>query len=304
MDKDVKHRRHQNQAILFGTTPRSPLNKSLMPCNTGHRLWAVNILLLDMARLPAQTALYAEAVIMRSACSLVASTRSCGKCHFQNGNWEARHCCQPQYCQGHVKVKWRWLGVKRHLHKFWQWWCLTHGAAPYWIWTNSQHNSSLLVPTPPLGRGSSQIVKAWCYSCITSRSANRLCKHTPVQSLPPSYWDVHLIKFKYCQKGTQVQNATEQHQRLVSILEAQKCKDVNHIILVGLVGTIFKKHIQWLKLRDELRLENWKLEKLNTLYEKFSSTQTSKLNQKEARLTAAKCKHLREQVRTSGGSTH
>lgn len=52
----------------------------------------------------------------------------------------------------------------------------------------------------------------------------------PVQSLPPSNWDVHLIEVKYCtdtRTDTQIRNATEQHQRLVIILKAQGCKHIS-----------------------------------------------------------------------------
>jgi len=64
--------------------------------------------------------------------------------------------------------------------------------------------------------------------------------HTPhvhVQDLPPSTWDVHLIKFKYCDETrleSQLQKAEEQHSRHVAILKAQGCSKVSlHVVLMG-----------------------------------------------------------------------
>ena len=77
--------------------------------------------------------------------------------------------------------------------------------------------------------------------------------HTPhvhvrlgVQDLTPSNWDVHLIKFKYCddtRPESQLQKAEEQHRRLVAILKAQGCSKVSlHVILMGVMRTINKSH--------------------------------------------------------------
>jgi len=83
-----------------------------------------------------------------------------------------------------------------------------------------------------------------------SRSRSLLSSnHTPhvnVQDLPPSNWDVHLIEFLYCDDTRpefQLQKAEEQYRRLVAILKTQGCSKVSlHIILMGVMGTIFRSH--------------------------------------------------------------
>ena len=85
-----------------------------------------------------------------------------------------------------------------------------------------------------------------------------------VRSLPPSNWDVHLIEVKYCddtRTDSQLLKATEQHQRLVNILKAQRCGKVSlHIILLGVVGTIYKYHTE--TPLSKLGLEYCKVKKL------------------------------------------
>jgi len=73
--------------------------------------------------------------------------------------------------------------------------------------------------------------------------------HTPhvnVQDLPPSYWDVHLIESEDCddtRPESQLQKAEEQHRRLVANLKAQGCSKVSlHVILMGVMGTIYRSH--------------------------------------------------------------
>jgi hypothetical protein len=73
--------------------------------------------------------------------------------------------------------------------------------------------------------------------------------HTPhvhVQDLPPSNWDVHLIELKLCddtRPESQLQKAEEQHRQLVAILKAQGCSKVSlHVILMGVMGTIYRSH--------------------------------------------------------------
>jgi len=76
--------------------------------------------------------------------------------------------------------------------------------------------------------------------------------HTPhvnIQDLPPSNWDVYLIESKYCddtRPESQFQKATKQHMlysRLVATLKAQGCSKVSlHVILMGVMGTIYRSH--------------------------------------------------------------
>ena len=73
------------------------------------------------------------------------------------------------------------------------------------------------------------------------------CGRRPVphiKDLPFSDWNAHLIEVKYCddtRHDNQLERAAEQHKRLVSILKAQGCSKVSlHIILLGVVGTIYK----------------------------------------------------------------
>ena len=70
--------------------------------------------------------------------------------------------------------------------------------------------------------------------------------HVHVQDLPPSNWDVHLIKFTYCddtRPESQLQKAEEQHRRLVAILKAQRCSKVSlHVILMGVMRTNYRSH--------------------------------------------------------------
>jgi len=70
--------------------------------------------------------------------------------------------------------------------------------------------------------------------------------HVHVQDLSPSNWDVHLIEFKYCddtRPESQLQKAGEHHRRLLSILKAQGCSKVSlHVILMGVMGTIYRSH--------------------------------------------------------------
>jgi len=78
------------------------------------------------------------------------------------------------------------------------------------------------------------------------------CEHRPmprIQDLPISDWDVHLfIEVKYCDDTrceSQLARAAEQHRRLMGTLKAQGCIKVSlHIILLGVVGAIYKHHTE------------------------------------------------------------
>jgi len=68
-----------------------------------------------------------------------------------------------------------------------------------------------------------------------------------IQDVHPSRWDVHLIEVKYCddtRPEQQLARATEQHNGLKHAL-AQQCHKVHlHTILIGVMGTIHKCHIE------------------------------------------------------------
>jgi hypothetical protein len=55
-----------------------------------------------------------------------------------------------------------------------------------------------------------------------------------------------IFKFKYCDDTwpeSQLQKAEEQHRHLIAILKAQGCSKVSlHVILMGVMGTIYRSH--------------------------------------------------------------
>jgi len=65
------------------------------------------------------------------------------------------------------------------------------------------------------------------------------------QAVHPSRWDERLIQVKYCDDARpeqQIARATEQHIGLNHAL-AQQCHKVSlHTILIGVMGTIYKRH--------------------------------------------------------------
>ncbi len=69
-----------------------------------------------------------------------------------------------------------------------------------------------------------------------------------IQAIHPLRWDVQLIDVKYCddtRPEQQLARATEQHIRLKHA-PAQQCNKVSlHTILVRMMGTIYKCHLNY-----------------------------------------------------------
>jgi len=117
-----------------------------------------------------------------------------------------------------------------------------------------RHNiaSRLIIKTPmastkPFSRRTSILLKAKCYLHTTSWNELRLKNghQRDIQGAHPSRWDVHLIEVKFCddiRPEQQLARAAEQHNGLKHAL-AQQCHTVSlHTILIGVMGTIYKRH--------------------------------------------------------------
>jgi hypothetical protein len=82
-----------------------------------------------------------------------------------------------------------------------------------------------------------------CPSCVTTRSQNfqQLAKD---KKLNPNQWEIHLIEFKLCEDtrpDPQLQKPKAQHSMLMVNLNRQGYREVKlHVILVGVMGTIYK----------------------------------------------------------------
>ena len=100
-----------------------------------------------------------------------------------------------------------------------------------------------------------------------------------IQDMPISDWDVHLIEVKYCDDTrceSQLARAAEQHRRLMGTLEAQGCTKVSlHIILLGVVGAIYKHHTK-IPL-SKLGLDHCKVRKLTLSLHTHSVQYATKL---------------------------
>ena len=82
-----------------------------------------------------------------------------------------------------------------------------------------------------------------CFSRVTTRNSNfqRLAKD---KKLNPNQCEVHLIEFKFCEDtrpDPQLQKAKAQHSVLIASPNRQGYREVKlHVILVGVMGTIYK----------------------------------------------------------------
>jgi hypothetical protein len=84
-----------------------------------------------------------------------------------------------------------------------------------------------------------------CSSCVTTRNSNfqQLAKD---KKLNPLQWEVHLIVFEFCEytvPDPQLQKAKAQHSVLIANLNRQGYREIKlHVILVGVMGTIYKDY--------------------------------------------------------------
>ena len=84
-----------------------------------------------------------------------------------------------------------------------------------------------------------------CSSSVTTRNSNfqHLDKDKKLNSLQ---WEVHLIEFKFCEDTSpdpQLQRAKAQHSVLIANLNRQGYREIKlHVILVGVMGTIYKDY--------------------------------------------------------------
>ena len=84
-----------------------------------------------------------------------------------------------------------------------------------------------------------------CPSRVTTRNQKfqQLAKD---QSFNPNQWEVHLIEFELCEDtrpDPQLQKAKAQHSTLMANLNRQRYRGVKlHVILVGVMGTIYKDY--------------------------------------------------------------
>jgi hypothetical protein len=121
-----------------------------------------------------------------------------------------------------------------------------------------------------------------CSSRVTTRDSNfqQLAKD---KKLNPNQWEVHLIEFEFCEdtrSDPQLQKQKQpQHSVLIANLNRQGYREVKlHVILVGVMGTIYKDYTD--KPLADLNLDYHKIKKL-----------TNKLNEHSIRHQTCICTH-------------
>jgi hypothetical protein len=104
-----------------------------------------------------------------------------------------------------------------------------------------------------------------CSSRVITRNSkfHQLAKD---KRLNPNQWEVHLIEFKFCEDtrpDSQLQKAKAQHSVLIANLNRQGYREVKlHVILVGVMGTIYKDYTD--KPLADLNLDYHKIKKPDT----------------------------------------
>ena len=102
-----------------------------------------------------------------------------------------------------------------------------------------------------------------CSSRVTTRNSNfqQLAKD---KKLNPNQWEAHLIEIKFCEDtrpDPQLQKAKAQHSVLIGNLNGQGHREVKlHVILVGVMGTIYKDYTD--KPLADLNLDYHKIKNL------------------------------------------
>jgi len=83
-----------------------------------------------------------------------------------------------------------------------------------------------------------------CSSRVTTRNSKFQQLANKDKKLNPNQWEANLIEFNFCEDtDTQLKKAKAQHSVLIANLNRQGNREVKlHVILVGVMGTIFKDY--------------------------------------------------------------